>query len=218
MKFKILTLLFLGVFLSLSACSDERGEQAEEVEPAVQEEEKTQPEEQSPAKNRKDYTNSQWLEEGQQVVSAAFAVLSSRLKSAFQSGGVQKAVRYCNLNAYPLIDSLSKAHDAQIRRVSFKVRNPKDTPDRYEEKALERAQKIHEQGERIQPWVEHYPGEAAYYAPIYLISNCLKCHGTPGETIAPEDYKLIKELYPKDQAIGYKEGDWRGLWSIRFAE
>lgn len=168
--------------------------------------------------------DSVYLSKGGEVVQKTFATLSSHLKANLQKKGVEGAVAYCHLNAYPLVDSLSRAYGAQIRRTSLKVRNPQDAPDAYEQKALAKAAAAHEKGERISPWIERLPaensaqGEVAYYAPIYTLPLCLKCHGTPGETLAESDYAIIKKYYPDDQAIGYQAGDWRGLWSIRFKE
>jgi len=208
-------LLAIGVF-SISACGEEKQMEGQNAEPTAAPAEKEAAENQTVEKNRAIYTPSDWLDEGDQIVSNTFATLSSHLKSALQRGGVQEAVQYCHLNAYPLVDSLSRVHRASIRRISLKVRNPEDLPDRFEERALNRAQKMLAEGKTIEPWVEHYPEETAYYAPIYVRDLCLKCHGTPGKTISSEDYDLIKKLYPEDEAIGYQEGDWRGLWSIRF--
>ncbi len=210
-----LLLLAIGLFF-LSACGEEKQTEQKNVEPTTASAEEEAPANQTAEKNRAIYTPSDWLEEGGQIVSTTFATLSSHLKSALQKGGVQEAVQYCHLNAYPLVDSLSRVHNASIRRVSLKVRNPKDLPDRLEERALKRAQTMLAKGKTIEPWVEHYPEETAYYAPIYVRDVCLKCHGMPGQTIASEDYAFIRKLYPEDQATGYREGDWRGLWSIRF--
>ena len=44
---------------------------------------------------------------------------------------------------------------------------------------------------------------------------CLQCHGTEKE-VSPETYKAIKNLYPKDRALGYAENEVRGIWSIQF--
>ncbi len=165
------------------------------------------------------FQDSVYLARGEEVVRKTFVTLSSHLKAALQEKGVRAAVEYCHLNAYPLVDSLSNAYDAQIRRTSLKVRNPQNAPDEYEQKALAKAAALHEDGKSISPWVEHLPeGEVAYYAPVYTLPLCLKCHGTPGASMAEEDYALIKEYYPEDQATGYQAGDWRGLWSIRFKE
>lgn len=40
---------------------------------------------------------------------------------------------------------------------------------------------------------------------------CLQCHG---KLMNPEVLKKIKELYPKDKAVGYSENEVRGIWSI----
>ncbi len=209
--------LLLFTLMVLYACKEEK-RTAEQEAPEEKNKlaEPTQPVRQK-EKDRTAYTNLDWLDEGNKVVSAAFASLSSHLKAAVEKGGVQEAVQYCHLNAYPLVDSLSKAHEALIRRTSLKVRNPKNLPDRLEERALHRVKQMLAEGKTVEPWVEYYPEDVAYYAPIYVQGVCLKCHGTPGKTISSQDYAFIKERYPEDEATGYKEGDWRGLWSIRFA-
>jgi hypothetical protein len=60
-------------------------------------------------------------------------------------------------------------------------------------------------------------GEATFFAPI-VISNelCLKCHGEPDENISPADLAIIRQLYPHDQATGFKLGQLRGAWRIDF--
>jgi hypothetical protein len=37
-----------------------------------------------------------------------------------------------------------------------------------------------------------------------------------GESLLPVNHEKIKLLYPEDKAIGYNEGDLRGVWSIIF--
>jgi len=67
------------------------------------------------------------------------------------------------------------------------------------------------------PVVEETDGEwINFYAPILLAPLCQKCHGIPGETMGLENYDIIQKYYPEDEAINYKSGDLRGLWSISF--
>jgi cytochrome c553 len=49
-----------------------------------------------------------------------------------------------------------------------------------------------------------------------LLLKCLKCHGTPGVDQDASSQAKIQRLYPQDEATGYAEGDFRGLWSIRW--
>lgn len=161
----------------------------------------------------------QYKKQGMEIAMGTFKVLSGQLKSALQEGGVPNAVRYCNTVAYPLVDSLSEAYGATIRRASNKVRNPKDKPTALEQEVLDTYHAQMTAGKQPKPIVRQMEsGEIAFYAPIRMQELCLNCHGKLGETLKEEDYAIIKALYPKDEAIGYEAGDLRGVWSITFQE
>jgi len=159
-----------------------------------------------------------YLEQGKAIAAATFVELSGQLQSAMKEGGVPNAARYCNTVAYPLVDSLSDVHGADIRRTSLLIRNPKDAPTAREREQLEAFAAAKEAGEPLQPLVKAVNAqEIAFYAPISMQPLCLKCHGKLGETLAEADYAVIKEKYPTDEAIGYEAGDLRGMWSITFS-
>ncbi len=158
-----------------------------------------------------------FLKKGAEITGATFVALSGQLKSALQEEGVAGAVQYCNLVAYPLVDSLSRVHQADIRRTSLKIRNPEDRPSSAERAALEEYQAKKATGEPLLPKVEATGATTvSFYAPILIQDACLKCHGKIGETLQEEDYAIIKELYPEDEATGYQAGDLRGMWSVTF--
>lgn len=50
---------------------------------------------------------------------------------------------------------------------------------------------------------------SALWKPSQQGQVCLTCHGTD---ISPAVTAKLKELYPKDIATGYKEGDIRGAF------
>lgn len=157
------------------------------------------------------------LQKGKQIATATFATLSTKLQKAMKEGGVQNAVEYCNLAASPLVDSLSKVYDAKIRRTALRVRNVENKPTAKELAQLKAYQAAHDAGEKLEPVTQEVsPGTVAFYAPIPLMPLCEKCHGTVGEQLAEGDHNLIKQLYPDDQAINFKSGDLRGMWSIQF--
>ncbi|HHM20938.1 MAG TPA: DUF3365 domain-containing protein [Bacteroidetes bacterium] len=158
-----------------------------------------------------------YLEKGKKIAQATFAVLGGQLQAALKEGGVSKAVQYCNLAAYPLVDSLSRVHQADIRRTSLKVRNPKNAPTPEEKAILQQYEKTAKEGGPLKPVVkEENDHTIAFYAPIKVNAFCIQCHGVPGQTLKEEDYSVIKKLYPDDKAIGYSDGNLRGMWSIRF--
>ncbi|MBK9015821.1 MAG: DUF3365 domain-containing protein [Saprospiraceae bacterium] len=158
-----------------------------------------------------------YLDKGKAIAAATFTTLSGQLTAALEKEGVAGAVRYCNLAAMPLLDSLSKANNATIRRTSGKPRNPLDAPTEWEAELLSAFQLEASKGEQPMPRLKLLDEKkVAFAAPIMLQPLCTKCHGAVGTDIAEGDYAVIKELYPQDQAVGYKPGELRGMWSITF--
>ena len=158
-----------------------------------------------------------YLENGKTIAAATFAELSGKLTNALEKNGVSGAVEYCSLTAIPLLDSLSKVHNATIRRTSTKLRNPVDKPTEWESGILAEFEKKAMSGEEMQPIVRKLDEHTVTFAaPIKMLPLCSKCHGAVGSDIAEGDYATIKKLYPSDTAIGYKTGELRGIWSITF--
>ena len=154
---------------------------------------------------------------GDQISEKTQMVLGSTLKRVIESDGIPQAIRYCNLNAYPIVDSLEAVYHAEIRRASHKARNPMDFPDRREEKVISDYLESIRNGDTPEVRVVLEKGQIHYYKPIILSAPlCLNCHGTLGPDILEENYKVIKALYTEDNATGHKIGDLRGIWSITF--
>ena len=150
--------------------------------------------------------DSVYLAKGKEIAAATFANLSSRLQAAMQSGGVPEAVPYCQLSAHPIVDSLSKVYNADIRRTSTRVRNPANRPTAEELAILEIYEKQAAAAEALQPQiVRGTDGTVHFYAPIKILPLCLNCHGKAGETLTAENNELIKKLYPEDTATGYAQ-------------
>ena len=161
-------------------------------------------------------SDEEYLEQGQKIAMMTFSTLSSNLQKAMKEGGVSHAVKYCNIAASPLVDSLEQVYQATIKRTSLKIRNPKNQANQDERKQLESYQQKHDSGTTLKPVLQKSGDNITFYAPIHLMELCGKCHGTIGEKLSPEDYLTVQELYPSDNAINYKTGDLRGMWSISF--
>lgn len=154
---------------------------------------------------------------GKVIAAASFEALSTRLKAAIAREGVPGALEYCNLVALPLLDSLSAVHKATIRRSSFRIRNPEDKPTDWEQSVLTDYEKAESEGRELRPIVQSLnENTVAFAAPIRMLPLCLQCHGVVGQELTESNYQIIKKLYPQDQAINYKEGELRGIWSITF--
>ncbi len=158
----------------------------------------------------------EYLQNGKEIVNAAFTVLSSRLKQAIQQGGPVHAIEYCRLEALPITDSISKAFNVRLKRTSTKLRNPANRPTPWELEVLHEYQQTMEKGEEPQAKVIEIDNEVVFTAPIRVLPQCLVCHGEPGQDITTETMETLARNYPRDEAKGYKPGELRGIWSVSF--
>lgn len=146
--------------------------------------------------------------------------LKSVLMKNLIEGGPLQAITVCSDTAQELTNIIGKKNNVELKRVTFKPRNPKDTADTFETKVLSRWHDEMNEGkldnetnylEIMKIGDETY---ARYMQPIFIQGPCLTCHG--GENMISSEVKnLLKEKYPKDKATGYKPGDLRGAISIK---
>lgn len=157
------------------------------------------------------------MKKGNEIVKRAGDSLKFHLQTAIAKGGFEEALHYCNLEALPLTNKLSNQYYAQISRLSFKNRNPANYPKTDMEKQLLEAYQYNFENQiESSPNVQILDTSILYAAPIVAGQFCLNCHGAPDENIAKPQLETINKLYPNDKAIGYKEGELRGMWSVYF--
>ncbi|MFT4974681.1 MAG: hypothetical protein ACI8S6_000564 [Myxococcota bacterium] len=146
---------------------------------------------------------------------AAGGALKKRLMSALAEGGPEHAVGVCADEAQGLTALSLVGQRARAGRASLRTRNPGNVGPEWV------AAWLTEQGERPAAGVTglssaHRDGDVVvgrFLAPIPVEAPCLSCHGGPDQ-IAPAVAAVLSERYPKDQAVGYAEGDLRGaLWA-----
>lgn len=161
---------------------------------------------------------------GKQLSAKLLGSLKKELQSAMETGGPAYAIGFCKIKAKPLTDSVatSSKFNVDIKRTSFKYRNPKNTPDEAEVLALEYYTQLYEKGKELpedflQKISENGKNVYNYYKPLLVSNECLICHGTQ-ESLSLEVVSLIHEKYPEDKAMGYEAGDFRGLLRIKFTE
>ena len=155
---------------------------------------------------------------GDEVATQAQIALGSKLKTAMQDGGPVSAIEFCNVNAYPLLDSLRLKYQVSIKRASFRTRNPQDSPTEMEALLLEAYQYNVENSLELKDNLQKLGDTAILFSRPIVLNNamCLNCHGESGSEISDETLKKLEEFYPEDNARDHKLGDLRGMWSIVF--
>ena len=161
---------------------------------------------------------------GDQISKDLISSLQTELKKAIQTGGILSAIEVCNLKALPITDIIAKSTDnnVDIKRTTYKYRNKLNAPDDFEKLALDHFHSIIENKEilpesYIQKIEEKGEINFYYYRPLKTGTVCLNCHGT-NEIITTQTQSIIQDYYPEDKAVGYKEGEFRGLIRIKFPD
>ena len=150
--------------------------------------------------------------------------LKKELTTAISEKGLVEAIKFCNVQALPFTEEIAKSSGLQIdiKRTSVKYRNPKNAPNEVEMAALKYFEELSERGESLPPLLIQKVEESGkiyfvYYKPLKAGSLCLACHGDT-ENMGAQLKSALQELYPHDKAIGYKEGDFRGVVRINISE
>lgn len=145
--------------------------------------------------------------------------LKNLVFSKISEGGVLNAVSVCSDTALVYTKHYSEYKGIEIRRITFKNRNPRNIPDEFESKVLKIFERQKAEGKlnKDSEYAEITETEGGkvfrYMKPISVSADCLTCHGNSSE-IPGEVQLLIKEKYPTDKARDYKAGDLRGAVSI----
>ncbi len=158
------------------------------------------------------------LEKGRQMALSTKTQLGKNLMGAIKSKGTLGAVKFCNVRALPLTDSMATVHNAAITRVSDKPRNSGNQANQTELKHIETFKQMVATGMEMKPIMEEANGKVDFYMPILTNNMCLQCHGAPEEQILPTTIARLDSLYPGDKARGYGENEVRGIWSIHWEE
>lgn len=153
---------------------------------------------------------------GMAHVTAAKTALQKNLLKAISEKGTIGAIEFCNIKALALTDSISVMNNTVIKRVSDKPRNPKNTANEEELGYISYFKKLVAAGKEPKPIIKRENNEVDFYYPITTNTMCLQCHGKPTEQVTPETLTILKNLYPKDEAVGYNVNEVRGIWSLKF--
>lgn len=142
-------------------------------------------------------------------------ILGQNLMGTIQNKGTLEAVAFCNIQAMPLTDSMSTVHNAFIKRVSDKARNPKNKANLEELKYINLFKSQIAVNQEVKPAIIETHDKIQFYYPITTNTMCLQCHGKETDVKSEVKTKLVS-LYPNDLAYGYSENEVRGIWSIEF--
>ncbi len=146
---------------------------------------------------------------GNEAIQKMMQTLKDAVMGAMKEGGAKKTAEVCSSSATDIEKSVNDSFpNITIKRATLKPRNPDNMATEDEAKVLEEYAKTNSK-----ELVTLKMGENHYkvYQPIYMMKMCVACHGEDGTRDKQAD-TIIQAKYTNDQANGYKEGDFRGVF------
>lgn len=144
--------------------------------------------------------------------------LMKALLARLETAGPDSALAFCADSAQALTDRYQLA-GVDVHRTSLRVRNPSNAPDSVELRVLEYLAGLKSAGTLPAEFLEvrrsgNGTRELRYFRPVTVAAGCLNCHGAV-ENLKPSIRTVLAERYPEDKALGYSEGDLRGVVAVR---
>lgn len=96
--------------------------------------------------------------------------------------------------------------DTKVRRTALKYRNPKNKPDEIDKKVMN---ELIRKGD-FKPLTIEVEDKYRVYKPMPTNAECLVCHGDVSK-IPKKISEMNKRQYPKDLAVDFAEGEFRGV-------
>ena len=140
--------------------------------------------------------------------------MRKKLTESMQKNGPAGAIDVCAKDAPAISARIENELGVTIKRTSLKYRNTQNAPDAAERQVLGVLAAAHSAGEKLPQGVTAFQNDRnRFYKAITMEQTCLKCHGD-STTMSEAVRKEVATTYPEDKAVGYKEGDFRGIISV----
>lgn len=143
--------------------------------------------------------------EAKNIIKPLAADLKKTLKGGIKQSGPAGALNLCQLSA----QGITKKHNNgqwTISRISAKARNPKNQATPQQRQILNKLE-----NKKLASHSEIIGDNFYHYQTINTAKVCLACHG---KNIENKLHKKIKQFYPSDLAINFKQGDMRGAFYL----
>lgn len=153
--------------------------------------------------------NTERLQQG----AATLQPFKEQLRAALLDGlahGPVEAIEVCRLQA-PKLAKKAGSKSVRVGRTSHMLRNPDNAPHDWMKPLL--AAYLADPADRTPRISDLGNGRWGYVEPIYTQSMCLICHG---ESISTPVQRVISTFYPEDRAVGFRDGQFRGLFWVEF--
>lgn len=151
---------------------------------------------------------------GMTITAIADSLLTARLEYMILEHGITDVIKQYDQIVQPILDSISNANKAEIKRISNKTGNIE--LGKIERELLE-AYRFNKKGNlELRDNVQVIDDNLLLYSKPLIINDplCLNCHGIIGKDLSDFGENIFRSLNINDTITGYKRGDLIGMWSV----
>jgi nitrate reductase cytochrome c-type subunit len=161
-------------------------------------------------------TNKEIKMEAKVAIMKLGKTLKGEVVKNMKANGPVSTAYFCYKNAEKLTKKVNATYKKgiSVKRISLKNRDKNNYPSSKDEIAmLKKLSAQAKAGKKLPKLIVEKISDNHYkvYKPIFVGKKCIVCHGDAKHR-SKEAYKIIKEKYPNDKAVGYKVGDFRGAF------
>jgi hypothetical protein len=150
------------------------------------------------------------IQQADLIVASIQNATSAELTRELTSGGPGDAVRVCHLSATALTQRIAREQGIAAGRTSARLRTPSNAPKAWAAPIVKQYE--NSKASSVDGFVVDLGERVGVMRPIAHRATCSPCHGIE-EQLNPRVRAELKDRYPKDQAIGFRDGDLRGwIW------
>ncbi|MCF7688904.1 MAG: DUF3365 domain-containing protein [Cephaloticoccus sp.] len=162
---------------------------------------------------------------GEYAINRLARAMTNELRVALSKDKPEDVVPICHLKDLVKEGDTIKGlpRITAFKLTSLKVRSQANEPDAADQKALDAIEYALNSGDNVPNVLVQRimspdtPTEWRIYRPLGVATQCLVCHGDTADQ-TPELRAKLESFYPADQAVNYRDHEWRGLIRVSVAD
>jgi hypothetical protein len=145
------------------------------------------------------------------IVASMQDALLRELTEAIQTGGPAFAIKSCHIDVIGIIQRIGREDGVAAGRTSDRLRSPTNAPRPWAAAlvAANAGRKVRD----VPGFVVDLGDKVGVLRPMAQRPMCAACHGAPNE-LNPAVRAELRDRYPRDQAVGFHEGEIRGWFWV----
>ena len=151
------------------------------------------------------------IEHGDVLIVTLHSALLSELRREFDAHGAVGALEACHLDSTAVGYYIERRDGTAVGRTAARLRNPTNAPKPWAAPIV--AKYADARAADVDGFVVDLGDRIGLLRPIAELSTCAPCHG-PASRLDAHVVAALPERYPRDKAIGFKDGDLRGWFWV----